>query len=76
MNIGKRIKLYLVENDVSQKELSAMTGIPDTKLNLSLNGKRILQYEELELILGALDENPSKFIFPKKILESTDRSDN
>ena len=65
MSAAKKLKLYLVENNISQIELSKKTGIAIKKNNQSLNGKRNFTIEEFELILGALNETPDKFISPR-----------
>lgn len=65
MAVSKKLKLYLVENEISQVELSRRTGIEIKKINQSLNGKRNFTIEEFELILGALNETPEKFISPR-----------
>lgn len=58
----KKIKNYLEENGISQSFISRVTGISQTKLNLSLNGHRRMTFEEYELICGALKVNPAKFL--------------
>lgn len=65
MAISKKLKLYLVENGITQIELSRKTGIKIKQINQSLNGKRRFTIEEFELILGALNESADKFISPK-----------
>lgn len=64
METGKRIKAYLNEIGISQKFLSYKTGIPIAKLNLALNGKRRLTFDEYALICWALDVSSDKFITP------------
>lgn len=68
MSTAKKLKLYLVENDISQTELSKKTGIAIKKINRSLNGKRNFTIDEFELILSALNETADKFISPRKAL--------
>lgn len=67
MKITKRLKLYLVENNISQKSVAEVTGIAPVKLSQSLNGNRKMTFEEFELILGAIGETADKFIKPRKI---------
>lgn len=67
MCVGKKIKTYLENNGVSQTFVSKKTGIPLSKLNLSLNGNRKLDFEEYELICGALQVGTDKFLKPKKL---------
>lgn len=65
MKVGERIKLFLVQNKISQKSLSEATGISRDKLSLSLNGERGLKPEELELIIYVLNVSPDIFIVPR-----------
>ena len=62
MCVGERIKAYMDEKGIKQVFVSRKTGIPKEKLCSSLNGNRKLQFEEYELICGALDVNTDKFI--------------
>lgn len=64
MSVAKKIKVYLVEHDITQKSISEVTGIPPSKLNMSLNDERRLTYDEFSLILGALGETADRFIDP------------
>lgn len=66
MSVGEKIKNYLNDNGISQTHISSVTGIPFIKLNYSLNGKRKLQFEEYELICGALNIPIDTFLEPKK----------
>lgn len=70
MCVGNKIKMYLDDRGISQSHISAKTKIPLPKLNLSLNGKRKLTFEEYELICGALDVETSTFLEPKKPKEA------
>lgn len=65
METGPRIKDYLESAGISQTHISDKTGIPLAKLNLALNGKRRLTFEEYSLICWALDVSTAKFIVPK-----------
>lgn len=65
MNVGKKIKLALLEKGKTQKWLAQQTGIPYDKLNLSLCGRRVITYEELSLILWALKLQASDLIIPR-----------
>ena len=65
MCVGQKIKGYLEDSGISQTFVSNKTGIPVQKLNLSLNGNRKLQFEEYELICGALAVGVDKFLEPK-----------
>ena len=62
MEVGMRIKKYMEENGVTQAFLSRKTGMPSPKLNLALNGKRRLMFEEYELICGVLGVDAGFFL--------------
>lgn len=65
MEVGNKIKEYLEENGISQAFLNRVTKIDTVKLNLSLNGKRKLTFEEYSLICGALKVNTDFFLKPR-----------
>lgn len=67
MSVAKKLKLYLVENNITQKSIAEITGISPSKLNMSLNDERRLTFDELALILGAIGETADKFIVPAVI---------
>jgi transcriptional regulator with XRE-family HTH domain len=64
LTVGEKIKIYLCQEKISQKELAQRTGISTAKLSLSLNGKRTLTYEELSSILWATNTTADMFISP------------
>ena len=65
MDTGSKIKMYLEEKGISQSFLSAKSRIPAPKLNLSLNGKRKLNFSEYESICWALGVGVDAFLEPK-----------
>ena len=69
MEVGLKIKAYLSDHGITQTFLSKKTGIPMPKLNLSLNGKRKLDYEEYELICGALNVEVGQFLTARTLNE-------
>lgn len=66
MNVGKRIFEYLKQNGISQTHISKESGIPLPKLNLALNGKRRLTFEEYEEICWVLGVSVDQFLSPRK----------
>lgn len=66
MCVGEKIKKHLEENGISQAFICKKTNISKDKLNLSLNGNRKLQFEEYELICGALNVPPGTFLTARK----------
>lgn len=60
------IKKYLEKNGISQTFISKKTEISLPKLNLALNGKRRLTFNEYCLICGALGVSTSHFLKPRK----------
>lgn len=65
MCVGIKIKQYLDNNGISQTHVSNVTQIPLPKLNLALNGKRRLTFDEYELICGAVNVGTDKFLHPR-----------
>lgn len=67
MEVGLKIKKYLEESGISQSYICRRTGISQPKLNLALNGKRRLTFDEYSLICGALGVSTARFIEPRTI---------
>lgn len=65
MQVGEKIKIFLGETGVSQAYISKKTGISTSKLNLSLNAKRKLSFEEYEMICWALGVSSDRFLTPR-----------
>ena len=65
MGVGQKIKNYIDEKGISQAHLSRKTNIPVAKLNLALNGKRRLSFEEYEKICWALGVAVGTFLEAK-----------
>lgn len=64
MNVGREIKLELVNSGRSQRWLSEKTGIKYRHLNAALNGDRQLHFDEFAKIIWALEKSASDFILP------------
>lgn len=65
MEVGFKIKSFMDEKGISQAHISRKTGIPTAKLNLALNGKRRLTFEEYETICWALGVEVGAFLEPR-----------
>lgn len=65
MAVGGKIKKHLEENNISQLQLSVDTKIATPKLNLALNEKRRLKFEEYETICWALGVEVGTFLTPR-----------
>lgn len=65
MCVGLKIKAFIDESGISQTFISEKTKIPLPKLNLTLNGKRKMTFEEYELLCGVLNVNTDRFLTPK-----------
>lgn len=65
MEVGIKIKSYLEEKGITQTFISRQTGIELPKLNLALNGKRRITFEEYSLICGVLKVNTDFFLKPR-----------
>jgi len=66
VEVGQKIKKYLQDNNIQQNNLSVTTKIAMPKLNLALNGKRRLKFEEYEIICYCLGVGVDKFMEPRK----------
>lgn len=64
MEIGAKIKSYIDKRGISQIELCQRTNIPPAKMNLSLNGKRRLNFSEYQTICWALGVGVEEFLAP------------
>lgn len=65
MDVGIKIKAYLDEIGMSQLELSEKSNIPPAKLNLSLNGKRRMTFDEYQVICWVLGVGVNAFMSPR-----------
>ena len=65
MDIGSKIKEYMEKRNISQIELCRKTNISPSKMNLSLNAKRRLTFQEYQTICWALDVGVDTFLEPK-----------
>lgn len=65
MEVTVKIRRYLDEKGITQVWLCEKTGIAPAKLNLALNGKRKLTFEEYEMICWALGVGVERFLEPK-----------
>lgn len=65
MTVGQKIKQYVEEKNIQQTSLSIDSRIPLPKLNLALNGKRRLTFDEYEIICGVLGVPVSTFLTPR-----------
>lgn len=71
MCVGEKIRAYIEEAGITQKWLSEKTDIPTSKLNLALNGKRRMTFEEYSTICWALNVSADRFITPTAPKEQT-----
>lgn len=54
MGRNSKLKIVMFEQGISQKELSALTGIPRSYISLSINGKFNLDKEQRKRMAKAL----------------------
>lgn len=62
MSVGKEIRIYLVQQGISQTWLSEKTNIALPKLNASLNDNRKLSVDEFATIINVLDVDANRFV--------------
>ena len=74
MGVGQKIKDYLEKNGIKQKYLAEMSHISEPKLNLTLNGKRRMKFEEYEVICWVLKVGVEQFLTPRKPEKKTSRT--
>lgn len=65
MDVGVKIKSYMEEIGMSQIELSEKSNIPPAKLNLSLNSKRKMTFDEYQVICWVLGVGVDAFMSPR-----------
>lgn len=62
--IYKRLRRYVDEQGISQKQMAISMGISESKLSLMLNGSRRLTVDEYISACKALAVPPQKFFDP------------
>lgn len=65
MEVCTKIRKYLEQQNISQIELCEKAHISPSKLNLSLNNKRKLTFEEYQTICWALGVGVDTFMEPR-----------
>lgn len=65
MDVGIKIKAYLDSKGISQMFLSSKSRIPPAKLNLALNGKRRMTFDEYQVICWVLGVGVDAFMSPR-----------
>lgn len=70
--IGKQIKVFLVENDISQTTIAKIMKCSDSVLSDKLNGKVKMPVEEFYLIIQIINSISDKKISPNDFMPSND----
>lgn len=70
--IGKQIKVFLVENDISQTTIAKIMKCSDSVLSDKLNGKVKMPVEEFYLIIQIINSISDKKISPNDFMSSND----
>lgn len=65
MDVGVKIKAYMDGIGMSQIELSKKANIPPAKLNLTLNSKRRMTFDEYQVICYVLGVGVDEFMSPR-----------
>lgn len=65
MEVAQKIGLFLCHAGISQAYISQKTGISETQLELTLEGKRRFTFEEYETICEALGVGVETFLEPR-----------
>jgi transcriptional regulator with XRE-family HTH domain len=61
VNVERNVQQYLKANGISQKHIAQKIGLSPSSLCMTLNGKRKMRLEELELICQATNKDPAFF---------------
>ena len=64
VSIGESVKIIRVLQELSQNDLSAITGIPQSTLSAIENGKINLGVERAKVLARALKCHPAVLVFP------------
>jgi transcriptional regulator with XRE-family HTH domain len=59
-NLNKRLKFAIIESELTQRELSRMTGIRESQISMIVNGRMIPTISEQERIAYALNCSPKR----------------
>jgi hypothetical protein len=62
MSVCSKLKEYIKENNISKEDISKLTCIALEDLEMSLDEKRDLSFEEFEKILIVIGERADRFI--------------
>lgn len=71
-SIGKQIKVFLVENDISQTTIAKIMKCSDSVLSDKLNGKVKMPVEEFYLIVQIINSISDKKISPNDFMPIND----
>lgn len=70
MSVGKNIKLYLVENNISQSWLSKETNMTPSQLCAALNEERKMTIEEYDILMEKLKLPLDSFAGKKTLVKN------
>jgi len=62
MQVYQKVRAYIEEQGIKQKEVAQKTGISTVTFNAIMNGKRTMYADDLRAICIALDVSPENFI--------------
>lgn len=71
-SIGKQIKVFLVENDISQTTIAKIMKCSDSVLSDKLNGKVKMPVEEFYLIIQIINSISDKKLSPNDFMPTND----
>ena len=69
MSVSKKVRTFLEENRMIQKEIARKANIPYPAFNAMMTGRRKMYAEDLCAICYALNVKPEMFIETKLMLE-------
>ncbi len=65
MRVNERLKKYVEEKGMKQRALAEKTGFSDNQVSQTLNGKRSISADELEVYCNALNISPNDIYYMK-----------
>lgn len=74
MTIYTNLKDYIENKKISKNDISRLTDISLDDLNLSLEGKRNLSFDEFEKILIVIEEKADRFIKSTSMGDKNEKS--
>lgn len=63
MSVNEKLKFFVERNGIKQSFIVSQTGFSKNKVSQTLNGKRTISAEELEIFCNALNITPNDIYY-------------